>query len=127
MKSNLHNGASRILFENARKLRGSETHAEQVLWGYLKTKPLGCKFRRQHPYSIYILDFYCHQLKLVIEVDGSIHLEDDAKRRDEERQRLLENEGLTFLRFSNEQIVSNLEGVIFTIEQHIRGHYERTT
>ncbi len=54
-------------------------HAESILGGYLKTKPFGLKFRRQHPYSVYILDFYCHKLKLVIEVDGSIHYIDTVK------------------------------------------------
>jgi cyclase len=125
MKSNLHNGASRILFDNARKLRGSETHAELVLWGYLKTKPFGCKFRRQHPYGIYILDFYCHQLKLVIEVDGAIHDDEVVKRKDEERQHLLEAEGLIVLRFKNEAVLSKLDTIIITIEQYIKDHHDR--
>ncbi len=60
MKRKMHAGASKFLYQWARELRNKETHAERLLWGYLKTKPLGVKFRRQHPYSAYILDFYCH-------------------------------------------------------------------
>lgn len=70
MTGKMHSGAAKPLYQMARELRNNATHAETILWGYLKTKPLGFKFRRQHPYSIYILDFYCHSLKLVIEVDG---------------------------------------------------------
>ncbi|MBO9682401.1 MAG: DUF559 domain-containing protein [Flavisolibacter sp.] len=67
-----------------------------MLWNYLRTKPFGFKFRRQHPFSIYILDFYCHQLKLVIEVDGSIHNVAEVKQNDEIRQQQLEKETSLF-------------------------------
>jgi very-short-patch-repair endonuclease len=73
MEGKMHNGAQKPIYQFARELRNNATYAEQILWGYLKTKPLGYKFRRQHPYSVYILDFYCHSLKLVVKVDGSIH------------------------------------------------------
>lgn len=66
MTGKMHSGAAKPLYQMARDLRNNATHAETILWSYLKTKPLGFKFRRQHPYSIYILDFYCHLLKLVI-------------------------------------------------------------
>ncbi|MGZ8523873.1 MAG: endonuclease domain-containing protein [Chitinophagaceae bacterium] len=79
MAGRMHSGAAKPLYQMARDLRDKATHSETILWGYLKTKPLGFKFRRQHPYSIYILDFYCHSLKLVIEVDGSIHDLDEVK------------------------------------------------
>lgn len=69
----MHNGAAKPLYQTARELRNNSTTAKTIFWGYLKAKPLGLKFRRQHPCSIYILDFYCHSLKLVIEADGSIH------------------------------------------------------
>jgi len=103
-KSNMHGGAAKLLYQKARELRNNSTHAEQILWGYLKTKPLGFKFRRQHPYSIYILDFYCHSLKLVIEVDGSIHTIKEVIENDAVRQGLLEKDGLKVIRFSNEEI-----------------------
>jgi very-short-patch-repair endonuclease len=67
----MFSGADSFLFERASKLRKQQTFAEEILWNYLRTKPFGFKFRRQHAFSIYILDFYCHSLKLAIEVDGS--------------------------------------------------------
>jgi cyclase len=119
MERKMHGGATKNLYQMARELRNNSTHAEDILWGYLKTKPSGIKFRRQHPYSIYILDFYCHSLKLVIEVDGSIHNEPSVKFNDKERQQLLENDGLIVLRFTNNQVEKNLEEVIKEIESFI--------
>jgi very-short-patch-repair endonuclease len=82
MANKMHNGAIKPLYQRARELRNNSTHTEIILWGYLKAKPLGFKFRRQHPCAIYILDFYCHSLKLVIEVDGSIHQLNEVKEND---------------------------------------------
>ena len=90
----------------------------------MKTKPLGYKFRRQHSYGIYILDFYCHKLKLVIEVDGAVHLDEGVKRADEERQKLLEADGLNMIRFTNEEIITKREAVTFKIQQYIQDQYE---
>ncbi|NOT52805.1 MAG: endonuclease domain-containing protein [Chitinophagaceae bacterium] len=104
MESKMHRGAQKPLFQMAREHRNNATHAEEILWNYLKTKPFSIKFRRQHPYSAYILDFYCHSLKLVIEVDGSIHDLEEVKRDDIQRQRSLENDGLMVIRFSNDQV-----------------------
>ena len=96
MKRKMHAGAEKEIYQRARELRNRSTHAEDILWGYLKTKPHNIKFRRQHPYSIFILDFYCHSLKLVLEVDGSIHNKDEVKTNDKQRQELLESDGLVF-------------------------------
>jgi len=82
-------GADKLLFERAATARKQQTFAEEILWNYLRTKPHGLKFRRQHLLACYILDFYCHQLKLAIEVDGSIHQLEEVKRNDKERQQLL--------------------------------------
>jgi imidazole glycerol-phosphate synthase subunit HisF len=119
MNEPMHNGAAKPLYQRARELRNNATHAGTILWGYLKTKPFGIKFRRQHPYSIYILDFYSHSLKLVIEVDGSIHNQQDVKLNDVEMQALLEKDGLIVLRFTNQQVEKNLEVVQETIENFI--------
>ena len=119
MEKKMHAGAYKLLYQKARELRNNATHAETILWGYLKNKPLGYKFRRQHPYSIYILDFYCHILKLVIEVDGSIHNRTDIKINDEERQVNLQNDGLVVLRFQNEEVTETLEKVILKIENFL--------
>ena len=97
MKTSMHNGAISQLYQRARELRNNATPAEDVLWMYLKTKPGGYKFRRQHPYAVYVLDFYCHGLKLVIEVDGKIHDKENVKNNDEIRQRQLEQDGLVVL------------------------------
>ena len=87
-------GASHIIFGTAKKLRDNQTRSELILWQYLKQKPKGYKFRRQHPIGIYILDFYCHALKLVIEADGGIHTDEQVRQHDIERQQTLEVHGL---------------------------------
>ena len=97
-------GAGNLIFENAKRLRDNPTNAETVLWGYLKQRPLGQKFRRQHPIGIYIADFYCHSLKMVIEVDGNIHAEPEVAEKDARRQIDLEQDGLTVIRFKNEEV-----------------------
>jgi imidazole glycerol-phosphate synthase subunit HisF len=102
-KSNMHGGAIKLLYQKTRELRNNSIHSEQVLWGYLKTKPLEFKFRKQHPYLIYILDFYCHPLKLVIEADGSIHNIPEVIKNDAVRQDLLEKDGLKVVRYRNEK------------------------
>ena len=96
-QKNMFDGAGNFLFAMASELRKRQTFAEELLWEYLKTKPLGFKFRRQHVYGIYILDFYCHALKLVIEVDGSIHNEEAVKQNDQVRQKHLESDNLFVL------------------------------
>ena len=112
-------GAGNLIFENAKRLRENPTNAETVLWGYLKQRPLGQKFRRQHPIGIYIADFYCHALKLVIEVDGDIHADPEVAERDKRRQIDLEQDGLTVIRFKNEEVEKKLEDVIKEIEKQI--------
>jgi very-short-patch-repair endonuclease len=99
------------LLERARKLRGRQTPAEEILWECLRGRKLhDAKFRRQHNIDRFIVDFYCHEARLVIEVDGSVHAgREDV---DAERQRMLENFGLKVLRFSNEQIFEDLRFVL---------------
>ncbi len=92
MEENMFFGASKIIFENAKELRKNMTHAEKILWNHLKVKPNGYKFRRQHPLGIYIADFYCHKLKLVIEIDGSIHDNDEVKLNDEDQSNVHQGE-----------------------------------
>ena len=90
-----------------------------MLWGYLRTKPLGFKFRRQHPYANYILDFYCHLKKLVIEVDGNVHEQERVKTLDELRQRQWEADGLKVIRFTNEEVKLGIDSVIKRIEKQL--------
>lgn len=105
-------GADRLLFARAKELRGKLTKAEQVFWLLLKEHFPHYKFRRQHPISIYIADFYCHKLKLIIEIDGSIHNLPKVKADDAKRQRDLESLGLLVIRFTNEQVQNQVEEVI---------------
>ena len=125
MKRKMFAGAEDHLFEKAKMLRKKQTFAEEQLWNYLRTRPFGLKFRRQHPYSIYILDFYCHSLKLVLEVDGSIHNLDEVKQNDVIRQKLLEDSGLVFLRFTNDEIRLTPELVIKRLEAFLKEKVER--
>lgn len=118
-------GASNLIFEKAKTLRWDMTHAELILWSYLKQKPLGYKFRRQHPINIYVADFYCHRLKLIIEVDGSYHQQPDIAERDRERQKHLESEGMAFIRFTNRQIEKEFETVTAHIVAYMLQHTAR--
>jgi len=117
-------GASSLMFKNAETLRNNMTPAEMLLWGYLKGSQLGAKFRRQHPLGIYIADFYCHQHKTVIEVDGSIHHIPDIIKNDIERQNNLELDGLKILRFTNDQVFNQLEKVLNTIKQELSSPFK---
>lgn len=80
--NNLHNmffGASPVIHKQAKELRKRETKAEKILWSFLSNHQLIVKFRRQHPVNQFIVDFYSHELKLVIEVDGEIHLKKEIR------------------------------------------------
>jgi len=97
-----------------KKLRNNATLHERILWSRLKSSKQGFKFRRQHSIGKYIVDFYCPQKRLTIELDGSQHIED--KQYDEERDNYLSNLNFTVLRFYNSDINTNLEGVIQKIQ-----------
>jgi cyclase len=112
--------ADPLIFERARELRNKLTPSEQIFWLQLKGHFPGYKFRRQHPISIYIADFYCHRLKLVIEIDGSIHHLPDVQINDVQRQRDLEDLGLIVIRFTNEQIKNQIGEVINQISSLIK-------
>ncbi len=113
--------ANGLIIQNAKALRNQPTHAEIILWGHLsKGNIFGTKFRRQHPISTYIADFYCHSAGLVIEVDGSIHDLPEVLQNDIERQLYLESLGLKVIRFKNEEIFNNLENVLEKINQNIK-------
>lgn len=97
----------------ARELRQRQTEAERILWRNLRNRWLAkAKFRRQHPVGPYIVDFASDEHKLVIEVDGGQHSESVARARDLERTAWLEADGYTVLRVWNNEVVSNLEGVL---------------
>jgi very-short-patch-repair endonuclease len=98
------------IFGLCRKLRRTPTHAEELLWKYLRTKNLrNLKFRRQHPIGRYIADFYCREARLAIEIDGGIHNIKDQREYDEIRQETLELYGIRVLRFKNREVEQNIE------------------
>ena len=107
--------AGPLIFVIVCLLRSNTTNPGTKLWEFLRTKPGGFKFRRQHPLGIYIADFFCYQLKLAIEVDGRIHERADIRQTDAERQKLIEADGIRVMRFTNEQVLTNIEAVIKTI------------
>lgn len=100
-------------------LRHNATQPEQKLWSVLRGKQLGVKFRRQQGIGHYIVDFYCPERQLVIEIDGDSHFTDDAQAYDQSRDAYLQSLGLQVLRFTNAQVLENLEGVYETIKQAV--------
>jgi very-short-patch-repair endonuclease len=99
-------GAKAELFNLALQMRKNPTEAERAMWKILrKFRQSGFPFRRQHPIEFYIADFYCHNLRLVIEVDGEIHTEEEIQSRDEGRSGELERFGIKVLRFTNSQVL----------------------
>jgi very-short-patch-repair endonuclease len=100
----------------SRVLRNNTTDAERTLWSKLRNKQiLGLSFHRQKPLAGYIADFYCAKAKLVVELDGSQHFEEQHRLYDEERTRVLEAMGLRVLRFDNRQVLTELDQVVSVI------------
>ena len=100
------------LLARARELRQPQTPAETTLWRVLRNRSLQYKFRRQHPIENFIVDFYCAQAKLCIEIDGSSHWEPSQAEYDAARTAYLEESGGTVIRFTNDDVRYNLDAVI---------------
>ena len=98
----MHAGAQADKFAFASILRKTQTPQEQKLWSFLRTKPKSLKFRRQHPFKDYILDFYCHGAMLVIELDSRQHRSNIEY--DDDRTKVIESYGLKVIRFDNSEI-----------------------
>ena len=113
-------GASIGTIRAASILRKNTTLAEKVLWKRLRNRNLfQVKFRRQHPLDIFIVDFYCHELKLVIEIDGEVHYSEEAKEYDSSRQSCLEQLGLTVMRFTNHEVIFEIDSVLTRIHHYV--------
>ena len=111
------------LKELARQLRNNSTKAEIILWQKLKRKQLhGYDFHRQKPIDNYILDFFCHELMLGIEVDGYSHQLVEVFKKDKIKESLMLELGISLLRFSDEQVLKDMDHVLRAIEDHIRNH-----
>jgi very-short-patch-repair endonuclease len=120
MNDDLHKGAYSQLFNYARRNRKSPTRAEAILWKHLRNRKLkGCKFRRQHPLSNYVLDFYCSDCLLVVEVDGQYHNSPEQIISDRIRTEALSKLGIEVIRFTNDQVLKNLEQVLQTIVERL--------
>ena len=116
----MYYGADSETLRAAHILRRSMTKAEAVLWKKLRDRNVfSIKFRRQHPVYNFIVDFYSHEYKLVIEVDGDIHNDEIASQYDLGRTEVLNNFGLKVIRFTNNQILYSLDSVIEKIQREI--------
>ncbi len=115
-------GASPDIFTNAKELRNNMTLAEKMLWEKLRSNSLnGLRFKAQHPISRFIADFYCHSVKLVIEIDGGVHQNEEISERDMNRTCELNKLGLKVIRFTNEEVLNDIERVIEKIEKEVKG------
>ena len=123
-KGGMFNEANPLVFELAKELRRNMTDAEMVLWGYLKAGISGLKFRRQHPIGIYIADFYCHKLRLIIEVDGNIHDKKEIKEYDLNRENDLKNWDYIILRFSNQKVLKETQAVLVEINSLVENLFK---
>ncbi|WP_395732132.1 endonuclease domain-containing protein [Prosthecobacter sp.] len=104
------------LIEFARKLRQDATDPEALLWACLRNRRVNKrKFRRQHPRVPYVLDFYCADLKLAIELDGGQHNTTEGKQHDKAREAFLRSQGIETLRFTNDEMMQNTDGVMNVI------------
>ena len=105
-------GASKEIILKARMLRKKMTKTEKLFWERVRKKQLGQLFRRQHPMGIYIVDFYCHQSKLIIEIDGDYHNRSSQIEQDYWRDETLKNSGFKILRFTDQEVLMNLDQLI---------------
>ncbi|MFQ3573961.1 MAG: endonuclease domain-containing protein [Thermodesulfovibrionales bacterium] len=111
------------LKEVARRLRNKSTKAEIKLWTYLKgNQTIGYDFHRQKPIDNYIVDFFCNKLMLAIEVDGYTHSFEAVADRDALKEQRLNEIGIRVLRFKDEDVMNNIEGVITEIKEWIKAH-----
>jgi len=114
-------GANSTVLRTAAILRKNMTLSEILLWNKLKNrKVFNTKFRKQHPIGIFIVDFYCHEYKLVIEVDGDVHNNEELNEYDLGRTGMLNNFGIRVIRFTNEEIIYNIDRVITKIQEVIK-------
>lgn len=108
-----------IILARAREMRHPQTPAEATLWRALRNRQTGFKFRRQHPIDRFIVDFYCAQAKLLIEVDGASHLQPNQEEYDKVRTKYLEELGYKVIRFTNDDVRYNTHAVAGEILQTV--------
>ena len=115
----MYYGAKPETFAAAKTLRNNMTSCEKILWERLKLKQVsGLRFRRQHPIDFFIADFYCHDARLVIEIDGEIH--NQQKEYDDGRSGEMEKYSIKVIRFTNSEVENNIDDVIKRIENVVK-------
>jgi len=108
------------LLELARALRSQQTSAEAFLWQLLRNRQfLGLKFRRQHQFGDYVVDFFCREVGLAIECDGGVHKENEQWHHDQTRDAWFLGHGIRVLRFSNEQVLNDTALVLEEIARYL--------
>ncbi|MCR5270819.1 MAG: endonuclease domain-containing protein [Prevotella sp.] len=112
-----------MLLEFAKKNKQFQTDAERLLWNYIRNSQLGVKFNRQYIIGDYIVDFVCLQKKLIIEIDGGYHSEYEQIQKDEQRSERLEEIGFSVIRYKNETVYSDVNGVLNDIKEQL---YKKT-
>jgi len=123
LNKSMYYGATSSTFEKAGQLRNKMTEEEFVLWERLKGKQIcNVRFRRQHPLNVYIVDFYCHEAKLVVELDGKIHL--NIKEYDKARTLIIKEFNIGVIRFSNFELNTNINKVINQIAEEVKTRLE---
>jgi very-short-patch-repair endonuclease len=116
------------ILTHARALRGTQTDAENLVWMLLRDRRMvGFKFRRQHPVGKYIIDFYCHEAKLAIELDGGGHNLDYSKEYDRLRSLEIENTGIYVVRFWNNEVFKDCEAVMECIYRLLQERTEKAS
>jgi len=114
-------GASAEILKRAAILRREMTEDESILWERLrKNKVKGFRFRAQHPIDKFIVDFYCHEALLAIELDGEIHKKEEVAERDEGREIEIKKLGITLVRFKNYEVYDNLDKVVAIILDYLK-------
>lgn len=107
--------------QKRKRLRNNATKAEIILWKYLKNSQLkNIKFRRQYSIDQFVVDFYCPEIKLAIEVDGKSHFKEDQIPYDIERENYIKSFGIHFLRFTNEEVYKNIDSVLTQISLMVK-------
>ena len=117
----------KLLLENAKMNRRYMTPAESALWECLRNKNLGVRFRRQHPVFNYIPDFVCLEKQLVVEVDGGYHFIGNQQVSDDERTQYLNQYGFEVIRFTNDEVLGNIDEVLDRIKKVINNSYNMAT
>ena len=114
----VHIPYNKFLDSKVKELRNHPTPAEKQFWDILRKMPFyqTTRFNRQKPLGEYIVDFYCHEHRLVIEIDGDSHAQDGAVRKDKKRTAFLESQGLQIIRFTNQEVLHRIDGVMATLQ-----------